>query len=87
MPNLYTQPGINKKSQHLLKKDRSIAPVDSPREREELVTSEDRIAHENNNVDHLVKGRSITFENTNYLLPLGFVLIEILKKVLECVSC
>jgi hypothetical protein len=43
-----------------------VPSVTSPKETEELVTSMDKVAHENKNVDRQVRGRSIMFENTNY---------------------
>ena len=66
LPDMYHQPGIDKSSQNVLDGALNVATVDSPKEREELFTSEDRISHENDNVDHIVKGRSLSFESTEY---------------------
>jgi hypothetical protein len=66
LPDQKTQPGIDKTSKNILNNGPSIAAIDSPKEREELYTSENQISHQNTNVDHIVKGRSIVFENTNY---------------------
>ena len=66
LPDRKLQPGIDKSSKHVLHKGFNVATIDSPKEREELYTSEDKISHENENVDHIVKGRSIVFENTEY---------------------
>jgi hypothetical protein len=66
LPNQIMQPGIDKSSKHVLHGGPNVATVDSPKEREELHTSEDFVSHENSNVDHIVKGRSIVFENINY---------------------
>lgn len=66
LPNQRSQPGIDKSSKHILHGGLNVATVDSPKEREELRTSEDFVSHENTNVDHVVKGRSITFENIEY---------------------
>ena len=43
-----------------------VPEVTSAKEREELTTSIDKLAHENKNVDRQVRGRSITFENIEY---------------------
>jgi hypothetical protein len=66
LPNFRVQPGIDKTSQHLLINDKNVASIHSPKEREELITSEDKISHENKNVDRVVKGRDIFFENTEF---------------------
>jgi hypothetical protein len=66
LPNQKMQPGIDKSSKHVLNGGPNVATIDSPKEREELYTSEDRVSHQNDNVDHLVKGRSLTFESTEY---------------------
>lgn len=66
LPHQGLQPGIDKSSRHVLNNGPNVATIDSPKEREELYTSEDRVSHENDNVDHIVKGRSLTFENTEY---------------------
>ena len=66
LPDKTMQPGVDKSSKHVLNGGPNVATIDSPKEREELYTSEDKISHQNDNVDHVVKGRSITFENTNY---------------------
>lgn len=66
LPDQKMQPGIDKNSKHVLNGGPNIATVDSPKEREELYTSEDHISHQNQNVDHIVKGRSIVFENIEY---------------------
>jgi hypothetical protein len=61
-----SQPGVDKSSRQVLNNGLNVATIDSPKEREEIFTSEDRVAHENSNVDHIVKGRSLTFANTEY---------------------
>lgn len=66
LPDQRSQPGIDKSSKHVLHGGPNVATIDSPKEREELRTSEDFVSHENTNVDHVVKGRSITFENIEY---------------------
>jgi hypothetical protein len=66
LPNQFQQPGIDKSSINVLNKGPNVATIDSPKEREQLVTSEDSVPHENNNVDHIVKGRSLTFENVEF---------------------
>jgi hypothetical protein len=55
----FTSPGIDKDGVR-------VPEVTSPKEREEVVTSIDKVAHENKNVDHIVRGRSLTFENIEY---------------------
>jgi hypothetical protein len=67
LPDKYHSIGINKNSTYVLDgKDLNVSKIDSPKEREELFTSEDKVSHENENVDHIVKGRSISFENINF---------------------
>lgn len=66
LPDQRSQPGIDKSSKHVLHGGPNVASIDSPKEREELYTSEELISHQNENVDHIVKGRSIVFENTEY---------------------
>lgn len=51
LPNYTQQPGIDKPGT-------TMYEISSPKEREELIT--------NKGVDHVVRGRSINFENTNY---------------------
>ena len=85
LPNQFQQPGIDKNSRHVLNGGPNVAAIDSPKEREELFTSEDRISHQNDNTDHIVKGRSLTFENIEYLLPFGFIgLLELIKGSFLC---
>lgn len=84
LPNQKQQPGIDKTSKHVLRDTPNVATIDSPKEREELRTSEDRVSHENKNVDHIVKGRSINFENKLYgLIPFGLGLIEVITKIVN----
>lgn len=66
LPGQTMQPGIDKSSRNVLHGGLNVAEVDSPKEREEFYTSEDHVSHENSNVDHVVKGRSMMFENTEY---------------------
>jgi hypothetical protein len=66
LPDQKMQPGIDKSGKHVLNGGPNVAAIDSPKEREGLYTSEDRISHQNDNVDHIVKGRSLTFENTEF---------------------
>lgn len=66
LPGQKIQPGINKTSKHVLNMNPNIASIESPKEREELRTSENKISSQNVNTDHIVKGRSITFENIEY---------------------
>ena len=66
LPSQTQQPGIDKSSINVLNKDLNVATISSPKEREELVTSEDKVSHQNSNVDHIVKGRDITTENVLY---------------------
>jgi hypothetical protein len=66
LPDRFSQPGIDKTSKHILNGYPNVAAIDSPKEREELFTSEDKISHQDNNVDHVVKGRNIVTENTLY---------------------
>ena len=60
------QPGVDKSSRSTLRKDYNVAAIESPKETTELITSIDKTTDENKNVDHIVRGRSLTFENTNY---------------------
>lgn len=66
LPGQKVQPGVDKSSKHVLVGGPNVATIDSPKEREELYTSEENISHQNINVDHVVKGRSITFESIEY---------------------
>jgi hypothetical protein len=79
LPDKTKQPGIDKSSKHVLHGGLNVASIDSPKEREELFTSEDKVSHQNENVDSIVKGRNIVFENIEYLLPLTLLLLQISK--------
>jgi len=59
LPQQYEQPGIDKQGV-------KVPEIDSPREREDNITSLNKVNPGNRNVDHIVRGRSMTFENTEY---------------------
>jgi hypothetical protein len=66
LPDKTMQPGIDKSSKSTLRKDYNVYEVESPKESTEFISSENKVAHENENVNHIVKGRSLDFESTNY---------------------
>jgi hypothetical protein len=66
LPDQASQPGIDKRSKSTLRNDLNVAAIESPKESEEFISSEDKVSHENKNVDRVVRGRSIVFENKNY---------------------
>ena len=59
LPQQYEQPSIDKQGV-------KVPEIDSPREREDNITSLNKVNPGNRNVDHIVRGRSMTFENTEY---------------------